>query len=115
MSRDGGRGGSGREAGKEETESRLPATPSHPSSPPSSYAVYDYEHTNSEGRAFNKLVFLNWAPDAAAVKAKMMYASTKDFFRGHLDGVAVELQASEPSDLDEGEVAAAVQATITRK
>ena len=85
--------------------------------PPSDcrYAVYDYEHTNSEGRVFNKLVFLNWAPDAAAVKAKMMYASTKDFFRGHLDGVAVELQASELADLEEREVADAVQATITRK
>lgn len=79
------------------------------------YAVYDYEHTNSEGRVFNKLVFLNWAPDAARVKAKMMYASTKDFFRGHLDGVAVELQASEIGELDEREVADAVQATITRK
>lgn len=44
-----------------------PKKPTPPVTP--SYAVYDYEHTNSEGRVFNKLVFINWAPDAAAVKA----------------------------------------------
>ena len=31
------------------------------------YAVYDYTHVNSEGRQFQKLVFVNWAPDAAKV------------------------------------------------
>lgn len=28
------------------------------------------------------------APDSARVKAKMMYASTKDFFKTHLDGIS---------------------------
>lgn len=28
------------------------------------------------------------APDVAKVKAKMMYASTKDFFKGLLDGIS---------------------------
>jgi cofilin len=32
------------------------------------------------------------------VKAKMMYASTKDYFKSHLDGLSLEFQAS---DLDE--------------
>lgn len=38
------------------------------------------------------------APDSARVKSKMMYASTKDFFKSHLDGLSLEFQAS---DLDE--------------
>ena len=32
------------------------------------------------------------SPDTARVKGKMMYASTKDFFKSHLEGLAVELQ-----------------------
>lgn len=57
-----------------------------------------------------KLVFLNWAPDNAKVKAKMMYASTKDFFKGHLDGISAEFQASDLDDVDEDIVAEAVKA-----
>ena len=29
------------------------------------------------------------APDSARVKAKMMYASTKDYFKTHLDGLSL--------------------------
>ena len=32
------------------------------------------------------------APDPAAIKTKMMYAATKDFFKGFLDGTGAELQ-----------------------
>jgi hypothetical protein len=41
------------------------------------------------------------APDSARVKAKMMYASTKDFFKSHLDGLSLEFQASELDDISE--------------
>lgn len=58
----------------------------------------------------NKLVFLNWAPDAAKVKAKMVYASTKDFFKGHFDGMSAEFQASDLDDISEAEVGDAVRA-----
>ena len=79
------------------------------------FAVYDHEHLNSEGRVFNKLIFIGWAPDNASVKSKMVSASTKDFFKGHLDGIGVELQASELEELAEPVIAEAVRATITRK
>lgn len=45
----------------------------------------------------------------------MMYASTKDFFRGYLDGVSVEFQASELDEVQEGEVHEAVKALVVRK
>ncbi|KAK9804944.1 hypothetical protein WJX73_001605 [Symbiochloris irregularis] len=78
------------------------------------FAVYDYQFTNSDNCVFNKLVFISWAPDTARIKLKMMYASTKDFFKGYLDGLSVELQASELDDITEDTVGETVRAVTTR-
>lgn len=40
------------------------------------------------------------SPDTSRVKAKMMYASSKDRFRRELDGVHYELQATDPTEMD---------------
>lgn len=32
------------------------------------------------------------SPDTARIKSKMMYASSKDFLKSHMEGLAVELQ-----------------------
>jgi cofilin len=61
------------------------------------------------------LFILDRAPDAARIKAKMMYASTKDFFKGFLDGLSVELQGSDLADISEQDVAEAVRSTVTRQ
>ena len=45
----------------------------------------------------------------------MMYASTKDYFKGFLDGVAVELQGSDLDDITEKDVAETVRSTVTRQ
>lgn len=74
------------------------------------YGVFDYQYTTPDGQQLSKLVFLNWAPDSARVKAKMMYASTKDFFKQQLDGLSVEFQASDLDEVQEEDVAAAVKA-----
>lgn len=74
------------------------------------YGVFDYQYTAADGQIMNKLVFFNWAPDSARVKSKMMYASTKDFFKGHLEGISAEFQASELDEITEEEVGAAVRA-----
>lgn len=79
------------------------------------YAVYDYEYTSPERGTFKKLVFLLWAPDSCGMRPKMMYASTKDFFKGFLDGIGAELQANEPSELSEEEMQERVVASMTRK
>ena len=55
------------------------------------------------------------APDTAKIKAKMMYASTKDFFKGFLDGLSVELQASDVADISERDAAEAVRSSTTRQ
>ena len=82
---------------------------------PFNSTVYDFDYVNADGCQFKKLIFIMWSPDAAAIKAKMMYASTKDFFKGLLPGIAIELQATEPSEVDEADMRTRIQATLTRK
>lgn len=44
----------------------------------------------------------------------MMYASTKDFFKGYLEGLSLEVQASELDDITEQVLGDAVRAATTR-
>ncbi len=74
------------------------------------YAVYDYEFVGGDGQTHNKIVFINWAPDTAKVKSKMMYASTKDFFKSNLEGLSVEFQGSDFDEISDEEVGASVRA-----
>ncbi|KAJ9506142.1 hypothetical protein QJQ45_016526 [Haematococcus lacustris] len=80
------------------------------------YAVYDYAYSNADtGQINNKLVFLHWAPLGSSIKSKMMYASTKDFLKGYLEGVGAELQGDTQEEITEQEVAQRVGAAMTRK
>jgi cofilin len=62
------------------------------------YVVYDFEYQKEPGLKRNKIVFLVWSPSASRVKAKMMYASSKDALRKRLDGIAVEVQATDADE-----------------
>lgn len=74
------------------------------------YAVYDYDFVGPDGQTHSKIVFINWAPDIAKVKSKMMYASTKDFFKSNLEGLSVEFQGCDFEEISEEEVGTAVRA-----
>jgi len=63
------------------------------------YAVYDFEY-EADGGQRNKILFVVWAPDSAKIKAKMLYASTKDAIRKKLVGVGVEIQATDLAEID---------------
>ncbi|XP_057778940.1 actin-depolymerizing factor 4 isoform X1 [Salvia miltiorrhiza] len=39
-------------------------------------------------------------PDTSRVRSKMIYASSKDRFKRELDGIQVELQATDPTEMD---------------
>ena len=39
------------------------------------------------------------SPDTSRVRSKMLYASSKDRFKRELDGIQVELQATDPSEM----------------
>lgn len=45
------------------------------------------------------MFFLHRAPDTSRVRSKMLYASSKDRFKRELDGIQVELQATDPSEM----------------
>ncbi|CAK9191535.1 unnamed protein product [Sphagnum troendelagicum] len=64
------------------------------------YGVFDFEFTTEDNCQKSKIFFISWSPDTSRVKAKMMYASSKDRFRRELDGVHYELQATDASEMD---------------
>ncbi|KAL8224014.1 hypothetical protein R6Q57_019489 [Mikania cordata] len=63
------------------------------------YAVFDFDFTTDEYCQKSKIFFIAWAPDTSKVRAKMVYASSKDRFKRELDGIQVELQATDPSEM----------------
>lgn len=79
------------------------------------YAVYDYKYTNADGCEYSKLVFIVWNPDTARLKNKMLYASTKDFFKSRLSGIAVEIQATDHDEVSESELRENIGIVLTRK
>ena len=64
------------------------------------YAVYDFEYDigGGEGKR-SKIVFFTWSPDTAPVRAKMVYASSKDSMRRALNGVAADVQGTDFSEV----------------
>ncbi|PIN22860.1 Actin depolymerizing factor [Handroanthus impetiginosus] len=63
------------------------------------YAVFDYDFTTDENCHKSKIFFIAWSPDTAKVRTKMLYASSKDRFKRELEGIQVELQATDPSEM----------------
>ncbi|TPX41006.1 hypothetical protein SeLEV6574_g06293 [Synchytrium endobioticum] len=64
------------------------------------YAVFDFAfETKDEGQGRNKLLFVFWSPDTAKVKSKMVYAASKDALRKKLDGIYVEIQGTDLSEV----------------
>jgi len=64
------------------------------------YAVCDFCYTSEEGGQRNKICFFKWAPDAAKIKSKMLYASSESGFKKSLNGIAVEIQGTDYSEVD---------------
>jgi hypothetical protein len=81
----------------------------------SELAIYDWPITTVNPKHLKKLKFsISWnsyqcffflhqtlcrAPDTSRVRSKMLYASSKDRFKRELDGIQVELQATDPSEM----------------
>ncbi|PNT61627.1 hypothetical protein BRADI_5g17960v3, partial [Brachypodium distachyon] len=63
------------------------------------YAVFDFDFVTDENCQKSKIFFISWSPDTSRVRSKMLYASSKDRFKRELDGIQVELQATEPSEM----------------
>uniref|UniRef100_A0A7N0RI24 ADF-H domain-containing protein n=1 Tax=Kalanchoe fedtschenkoi TaxID=63787 RepID=A0A7N0RI24_KALFE len=63
------------------------------------YAVFDYDFFTQENTPKSRIFFVAWSPDTSRVRNKMIYASSKDRFKRELDGIQVELQATDPSEM----------------
>ncbi|KAG0491668.1 hypothetical protein HPP92_005066 [Vanilla planifolia] len=63
------------------------------------YAVYDFDFITDENCQKSKIFFIAWSPDTSRVRSKMLYASSKDRFKRELDGIQLELQATDPSEM----------------
>ncbi|KAL0845972.1 hypothetical protein Bca101_019218 [Brassica carinata] len=63
------------------------------------YAIYDFDFTTEDNCQKSKIFFIAWSPDTSRVRSKMLYASSKDRFKREMDGIQVELQATEPSEM----------------
>ncbi|XP_078429372.1 actin-depolymerizing factor 7-like [Wolffia australiana] len=63
------------------------------------FAIYDYDFVTQENCQKSRIFFIAWSPDTARVRSKMLYASSKDRFKRELDGIQVELQATDPSEM----------------
>ncbi|CAA0811901.1 Actin-depolymerizing factor 4 [Striga hermonthica] len=63
------------------------------------YAVFDFDFVTKENVQKSRIFFIAWSPDTAKVRSKMIYASSKDRFKRELDGIQVELQATDPTEM----------------
>ncbi|KAH0462504.1 hypothetical protein IEQ34_010079 [Dendrobium chrysotoxum] len=63
------------------------------------YAIYDFDFVTEDNCQKSKIFFIAWSPDTSRVRSKMIYASSKDRFKRELDGIQVELQATDPTEM----------------
>lgn len=56
-----------------------------------------------------------WTPETARIKSKMLYASSKDTLKISLDGISLEVQATDISEVEYEAINDAVRQTLTRK
>lgn len=48
------------------------------------YGVYDFSYTNEDKMNISKVLFVNWNPDEAPIKLRMIYATAKESFKSYL-------------------------------
>uniref|UniRef100_A0A7S3JWX5 ADF-H domain-containing protein n=1 Tax=Aureoumbra lagunensis TaxID=44058 RepID=A0A7S3JWX5_9STRA len=71
------------------------------------YIVVDYDYTTLDGRPADKIILISWIPDTAKIKEKMKYSGTKEAVKSALQGIAVNINATDKSECTEDELTAA--------
>ncbi|KAG8092317.1 hypothetical protein GUJ93_ZPchr0012g20637 [Zizania palustris] len=64
------------------------------------YAVYDLDFVSDDNCRKSKIFFISWSPSVSSIRAKTIYALSRNQFRHELDGVHFEIQATDPDDMD---------------
>uniref|UniRef100_A0A7N0V9U7 ADF-H domain-containing protein n=1 Tax=Kalanchoe fedtschenkoi TaxID=63787 RepID=A0A7N0V9U7_KALFE len=63
------------------------------------YAVFDFDFVTVDNCRKSKIFFIAWSPAASRIRAKILYATSKDGLRRALDGIHYELQATDPDEM----------------
>ncbi|CAL4913511.1 unnamed protein product [Urochloa decumbens] len=63
------------------------------------YAVFDFDFVSVDNCQKSKIFFIAWSPAASRIRAKILYATSKQGLRRLLDGVHYEVQATDPSEM----------------
>nr|POE78542.1 cofilin [Quercus suber] len=65
------------------------------------YAVFDmeYDSPGGEGKR-SKITFISWVPDDSPQYPRMMYSSSKESLKRALNGLAADIQANDPDDIE---------------
>ncbi|KAL1304445.1 hypothetical protein AAFC00_003441 [Neodothiora populina] len=64
------------------------------------YAVYDMEYETAGEGSRSKITFISWVPDDASQYPRMMYSSSKEAIKRALNGLAADIQANDPDDIE---------------
>nr|GLL47558.1 actin-depolymerizing factor 5 [Ipomoea trifida]GMD85607.1 actin-depolymerizing factor 5 [Ipomoea batatas]GME14634.1 actin-depolymerizing factor 5 [Ipomoea batatas] len=73
------------------------------------YAVFDFDFVTVDNCRKSKIFFIAWSdiagksrfrsPAESRIRAKMLYATSKDGLRRALDGIHYEVQATDPTEM----------------
>jgi hypothetical protein len=61
--------------------------------------MFDFEFTNADNMHRTVLTFCNWCPDAAPMKQRVLYSSSKEDFKKVLDFYTKEVTLSSKNDV----------------
>eukprot|EP01130_Rhizamoeba_saxonica_P000073 TRINITY_DN10098_c0_g1_i1.p1 TRINITY_DN10098_c0_g1~~TRINITY_DN10098_c0_g1_i1.p1 ORF type:complete len:142 (+),score=37.15 TRINITY_DN10098_c0_g1_i1:37-462(+) len=67
------------------------------------YGIVYVKYVTDDGGDREKIVFVLWSPDSSRIKSKMIYAGTKDTVKTSLQGLNIEIQASDLGEADKEE------------
>ena len=71
------------------------------------YIAIDFDYKTNDDRDADKLILLSWIPDDAKIKMKMQYAGTKEAVKSALQGIAINLNATDMAEAALSEIEAA--------
>ncbi|XP_038901914.1 actin-depolymerizing factor 5-like [Benincasa hispida] len=63
------------------------------------YAVFDFDFVTVDNCRKSKIFFIAWSPTESRIRAKILYATSKDGLRRVLEGIHYEVQATDPTEM----------------
>ena len=71
------------------------------------YVLLDHDYTTTDGRPADNIILISWIPDTSPVMKKMKYAGTKEAVKSALQGIAINLNATDMAEAALSEIEAA--------